>query len=150
MDRGSHSLNPPSLFLTVYSCGRKPKTSEHPNSSLIQKIYSAFNSGDIQTVLANLAPGAEWVNYGPAVVPYFGVFTARIEEFFKAIGTTTTGGRVMIDQYIASGDLVVTRGRYTATVQDTGSKIDAPIVHLFTVRDGKVTSWNGYSDSAAV
>ena len=46
--------------------------------------------------------------------------------------------------------MVVTRGRYTATVRDTGSKIDAPIVHLFAVSDGKVTSWNGYSDSAAI
>ena len=123
---------------------------EQANSSLIQKMYSAFNNGDIQTVLANVAPGAEWVNYGPAAVPYFGVFTGHIEDFFKAIGTTTTGGHVAVDQYIASGDMVVTRGRYTATVRDTGSKIDAPIVHLFAVRDGKVTSWNGYSDSAAV
>jgi hypothetical protein len=123
---------------------------EHANSTLIQTIYGAFNNGDIQTLLANLAPGAEWVNYGPTAVPYCGVFTGRIEDFFKAIGTTTTSGHVAIDQYIASGDIVVTRGRYTATVRNTGSKIDAPIAHFFTVRDGKVTSWNGYSDSAAV
>lgn len=90
------------------------------------------------------------MNYGPAAVPYFGVFTGHIEDFFKGIGTTTTSGNVAVDQYIASGDMVVTQGRYTATVRNTGSKIDAPIVHVFAVRDGKVASWNGYSDSAAV
>jgi ketosteroid isomerase-like protein len=44
----------------------------------------------------------------------------------------------------------VTEGRYTATVRITGAKIDARIAHIFTVRDGKVASWRGYGDTAAV
>jgi ketosteroid isomerase-like protein len=125
--------------------------SEPTNTALIQAMYAAFNRGDIQTILANTAPDAEWVNYGPAgAVPYFGDFTGRIADFFKAIGATTNGGNVAVKQYIASGDNVVTQGRYTATVQGSGAKIDSPIAHVFTVRGGKVISWNGYGDTAAV
>jgi uncharacterized protein len=124
--------------------------SDRSNTAVIQTIYAAFNRGDVQEVLANLSPTAEWVNHGPAVVPYFGNFAGRIVDFFKAIGESTTGGAVAIDTYIASGDTVVTQGRYTATVRSTGIKIDAPIAQVFTLRDGKVTSWTGYGDTAAV
>jgi ketosteroid isomerase-like protein len=124
--------------------------SEQANTALVQALYAGFNSGDIQSILAKIDQQAEWVDYGPAKVPYFGDFTGRIADFFKAIGETTIGGSVAIDRYIASGDIVVTQGRYTATVRTTGSKIDAPIAHVFTLRDGKVTSWKGYGDTAAV
>src|ERR1700682_337019 len=124
--------------------------SEHANTAVIQKTYAAFNIGDIQGVLANLDPNANWVNYGPAAVPYFGDFTGRIEDFFTAIGQTDVGGNVSIDRYIASADTVVSQGHYTATVRSTGMKFDEPIVHVFTLRDGKIASWNGYGDTAAV
>lgn len=45
---------------------------------------------------------------------------------------------------------MITEARWTATVKDTGERIDAPIAHVFTLRDGKISSWRGYSDSAAV
>lgn len=120
------------------------------NTAVVQTVYGAFNRGDIQTLLANVEPNAEWVNYGPAAVPYFGIFTGRISDFFKAIGESTSGGKVAIDRYMASGEMVATEGRYTATVQNTGARIDAPIAHVFTLRGGKITSWRGYGDTAAV
>lgn len=123
---------------------------EQANAAVIQTIYTAFNQGDIQTILSNLAQNAEWVNHGPSAVPYFGDFSARIPDFFKAIGESTTGASVAIDRHIASGEVVVTEGRYTATARNTGAKINAPIAHIFTLRDGKVTSWKGYADTAAV
>lgn len=120
------------------------------NIAVIQTTYAAFNRGDIPVLLANLGPNAEWINYGAAAVPYFGSFTGRIADFFNAIGESTSGGSVAIDRYIASGDMVITEGRYTATARGTEARIDAPIAHIFTLRDGKVTSWGGYGDTAAV
>lgn len=123
---------------------------EQENSTLIQKIYAAFSTGDIQTILNNTAPNAEWVNHGPASVPYMGNFTGRIPEFFNAIGNSTTEAKVVPDKFIVQGDNVVSIARYTAKVRSTGAKIDTPLAHIFTVRNGKVTSWIGFSDSAAV
>jgi len=120
------------------------------NVALIQKLYAAFNTGDIATVLANVDADAEWVNVGPSSVPYYGDFGGRMGDFFHALDSTTSGGGVHIDRYVASGDAVVAEGRYTCTVRDTGIAIDSPIVHLFTVRNGKVTSWRGHGDTAAV
>ena len=119
------------------------------NTAVIQNVYAAFNRGDIQTVLANVESNTEWVNYGPSSVPYFGNFTGRITDFFDAIGKSTSNGNVAVDRYLEAGDHVVTEAKWTATVTDTGAQIDAPIVHVFTLRDGKISSWRGYSDSAA-
>jgi ketosteroid isomerase-like protein len=126
------------------------KDMNQSNSTVVQNVYAAFNRGDIQSVLGNVESNAEWVNYGPNSVPYFGIFTGRITDFFQAIGQSTIGGNVAVDRYIDAGDSVVTEGRWTATVKDTRGRIDARIAHIFTLRDGKISSWRGYSDTAAV
>ena len=123
---------------------------EEDNVALIRKIYSAFSAGDIKTILENVSAGAQWVNYGPETVPYAGDFTGRIKEFFQAIGQSTTDGKVIPQKFIAEDDNVVSIGRYTASVRNTGAQIDTPIAHVFTVSGGKVTTWTGFSDSAAV
>jgi uncharacterized protein len=125
--------------------------SDQSNTAVVQTMYAAFNRADIETILANAAQDAEWVNYGPADVPYFGDFSGRVLDFFQAMGASTTDGGVTIDRYIASGDTVITEGKFNATARSTGTRIvNAPIAHIFTLRDGKVTSWKGYGDTAAV
>lgn len=123
---------------------------EDGNVALIRKIYDAFSAGDIQTILDMAAPNAEWINYGPSTVPYFGNFTGRLTSFFQGIGDTTTDAKVVADKFMVQGDTVVALARYTAKVRNTGANIDTPLAHFFTVRDGKVTSWIGFSDTAAV
>jgi uncharacterized protein len=123
---------------------------EQETVALIRRTYTAFSAGDIQTVLDNVSGNARWVNYGPETIPYAGDFTGRIQEFFQAIGESTTDGKVVPEKFIAQGDNVVCIARYTATVRDSGVRIDSPIAHFFTVNEGKITSWTGFSDSAAV
>jgi uncharacterized protein len=123
---------------------------EQENVARVRKLYAAFSSGDIETILNNFGPNAEWINHGPAAVPYMGNFTGRIPAFFQGIGDSTTEAKVIPDRFIAQGDTVVAIARYTAKVRSTGASIDIPVAHIFTIRGGKVTSWIGFSDSAAV
>ena len=123
---------------------------EEDNVVVIRTIYSAFSAGDVKAILENVPANAQWVNYGPEAVPYAGDFTGRVDEFFQAIGQSTTDGKVIPQEFIAQGDTVVAIARYTASVRNTGAQIDTPIAHVFTVSGGKVTSWTGFSDSAAV
>jgi len=123
---------------------------DQENVALVRRIYSAFSAGDIQTILDNVSGNATWVNYGPETVPYAGDFSGRIPEFFQAIGQSVTDGKVVPEKFIAQGEYVVAIARYSASVRETGEQIDTPIAHVFTVSGGKVTSWTGFSDSAAV
>ena len=45
---------------------------EQDNIGLIRKIYAAFGTGDVQTILDSVADGADWINHGPVTVPYAG------------------------------------------------------------------------------
>ena len=51
-------------------------------------------------------------------------------------------------EWIAQDDRVVTIGRYKATVNETGKTMDGPIVHVFTIRDGKVVRFLDFGDTA--
>jgi len=125
---------------------------EQDNIGLIRKIYAAFGAGDVQTILDSVADGADWINHGPVTVPYAGSRKGKTQilEFFQAIANSTTGGIVVADNFIAQGDTVVALGSYKATVRTTGAEIDTPVAHIFTVRDGIVVRWEGFSDSALV
>jgi hypothetical protein len=39
-------------------------------------------------------------------------------------------------------------GRYTGTYKKTGRKFDAQVCHVWKIRDGKITSFQQYVDTA--
>ena len=125
---------------------------QQENIALIKNVYAAFGSGDVQTILDHVAEDAPWTNHGPSVIPYAGVRSGRaqVAEFFQAIDSSTTGGKVVTESFFADGDTVIAIGRYIATVRGSGAQIDSPIAHFFTIRDGKIAKWVGFSDSAMV
>jgi len=125
---------------------------DQENIGLIRKVYAAFGAGDVKTILDSVSDDADWINYGSATVPYTGSRSGKTQilEFFQAIADSTTGGKVVANSFIAQGDMVVALGSYEATVRDTGVKIDSPVAHIFTVRDGKIVRLEGFSDSALV
>jgi ketosteroid isomerase-like protein len=125
---------------------------DQDNSAVVRKMYTAFGQGDLQTLLDSVTETTEWINHGPSSIPYAGKYRGRAEirRFFEAIASSTNGGKVTANTYMTSGDVVAVLGRYSATVKDNGAPIDVPIAHFFTVQNGKVTRWEGFSDSAAV
>ena len=47
-----------------------------------------------------------------------------------------------------AGPAVVVEGRYTGTYKETGRKFDAQVCHVWKIRDGKITSFQQYVDTA--
>ncbi|MEO8595392.1 MAG: nuclear transport factor 2 family protein [Candidatus Solibacter sp.] len=125
---------------------------EQANIEVIRSTYAAFKTADLPAILSCIAEGAQWHNQGPETVPYAGLYRGKEEivRFFQTIAESTTGGEVVVDDYVAQGDRVIAFGRYRATVRSTGAPIDSPIAHDFTLRDGRIVRWEGYSDTALV
>ena len=115
------------------------------NLGLIQEVYAAYAQGNSQFILDRVTDDVDWINEGPNSIPYAGTFKGRkdVQRFFEAIGTSVDNGRVTAEDWIAQGDKVVSAGRFTATVKKSGRRIDVPIAHVFTVRDGKIARWVG-------
>jgi len=125
---------------------------EQANIEVIRSIYAAFNAADLTAVMSLIADDATWHNQGAANVPYAGSYNGKTEipRFFQAIAESTTGGAVVAEEFIAQGERVVALGHYRATVRSTGAQIDCPVAHVFSVRGGKIVSWEGYSDTVQV
>src|SRR6202035_3416768 len=88
---------------------------------------------------------------GPAILAYTGVRRgkAEVKGFFDALGANHADPQLTITDYVASGDIVMTIGRYAATMKATGKKFDSPIAHYWKFRDGEVIRYVGLSNTAA-
>jgi len=126
---------------------------EPQNTKLVQDAYAAFQRGDIQAILEKLDAQVVWkpVTGADSNVPMAGERrgAADVGGFFKAVGASVHFSRFEPQQFVAQGDKVIALGHYTATTSAGGS-FDSDFVMVFTLRDGKVTEFQEFLDSAAL
>jgi uncharacterized protein len=120
-------------------------------TATVQELYAAFSRGDLPAILAKLSDDVVWESEGPAVISSSGIRHGRAEAqgFFEGLAKDFNDHQLTITDYVASGDTVVTLGRYTATAKASGRKVDTPIAHYWKFRDGKVVRYVGFFNTAA-
>jgi ketosteroid isomerase-like protein len=126
--------------------------SEQQNKDLIQSVYDAFGSGEIQTILGNLADDVTWTLEGPSIIPFTGKRkgVVQVKQFFEILATTQTNQKLTMEPLIAQGDQVAGVGRYAATVTATGKRFDTPVSHFFTIRNGKIARFVDVIETATI
>jgi len=114
--------------------------SEQANVLLIEELYAAFGRGDAVAVLNLLDPQADLEFEGPSTIPWAGNWHGRDgwAKFFQTLGENADEVTLKMEPFAAQGDHVVTIGRYRARVKATGQRIDSPLAHLWTIRNGMV------------
>jgi ketosteroid isomerase-like protein len=123
------------------------------NVQLVREAYEAFGRGDISTVLGMMDPGIEWREaegnlYQPSGEAWKGP-DAIVQNLFLKIAEDFDGTFVIQPkEFHDAGDTVVVEGRYVGTNKTTGKQLDAQICHVFKWRDGKVTSFQQFADTA--
>ena len=126
---------------------------EAQNTKVVQEAYAAFGRGDVQGILDRLDEGIVWKGvYGAAPhVPTAGERRgkAQVREFFKQVAESVSFSRFEPKEFIASGDKVVALGHYTATTP-LGKAFDSDFAMVFSLRNGKVTEFQEFTDSAAI
>ena len=123
---------------------------EQQNTDLIKLVYAAFGRGDVQAILDRLTDDVEWSLEGPAVIPFAGTRRGpgQVVGFFQALATANENMVLTTDRFVAQGDQVATIGRFAATVKATGRRFDSPIAHFFTIRDGRISRFVDFGDTA--
>ncbi len=120
------------------------------NVAQVEAIYAAFGAGDVPGVLSRMSPDIVWheaENFPYADRnPYLGP-EAVLTGVFARIGEEWDGFTVVPDDLLDAGDTVVVLGRYRGSYKATGRTLDAQLVHVWRLEDGKVVRFQQYTDT---
>jgi uncharacterized protein len=120
------------------------------NVRIVSGIYDAFGKGDVEAVLARMDENIEWneaENFPYADGnPYVGP-RAILEGVFGRLMADWEGFAVTPEELLDAGDRVVGLGTYTGTYHATRMGVRAQFAHVWGVRDGKVVSFQQYTDT---
>ncbi len=137
--------------LALVALFRPAIAQDAPNVSLIKSLYTAFGKGDIKAIVEATTEDIDWTVVGPpADCPCFGTFKGRagVQKFFAAIGEVWKFNAFEPEEFIVQGDRVVVLGRYAMTSHKTSKSFSSDWVHIFRLRDGRVSAFKEFTDSA--
>lgn len=123
---------------------------EQKNIDHVKQVYDLFTKGDIAGLLNQLADDISWETPGAPKIPYAGRFKGRaaMTKFFEGVGKTAEFSRFEPRDYIAQGDRVIVLGHYAGKGKATSRPFATDWAMIFTVRNGKVTDFKEYFDTA--
>ena len=114
---------------------------EHPNAELFRRGYTAFQSGDLETVRSLFAPDIVWN------VPGHNKFSGShrgvddvLNVFMQNFQETNGTWRVEVHDILANDEHAVALG--TVSGERNGKRLNDRYTHVVHIKDGKVTeSW---------
>ena len=121
------------------------------NIKRLQDLFSAFQRGDIPTILDALAPDVSWGLAGrPQDIPMLGIRhgKAGASAFFRQLAEVQALTAFEPQRYLAAGDTVFCWGRTAWIMNGNGIAGDNDWLVECTIRDGKVSDFRGYLDTA--
>jgi ketosteroid isomerase-like protein len=127
---------------------------ERENVEVVQRCYAAFGRGDVEGIVAHVTEDVEWEGvYGTSSkVPHSGKRRGKdqVREFFALVGENTVFDAFEPKEFVATGDNVIALGSYRARVKKTGREFAGDWVMHFRFRDGKLSAFREYADSAGI
>ena len=118
---------------------------------IIRAHYAGSAAKDLGAMLAPLTDQTEWIEMAgfPCAGSYFGP-EAVIENVFKVLGTEWDGYDMVLERLLDAGDSIIGIGHYIGTYRQTGKAMTARVVHVWDLKDGKVTRFEQFTDTALV
>lgn len=123
-----------------------PTAAGPDNAAILRSGYAAFARGDIAAVLALFDESITW--YSPDTVPGGGTYVgpARVAEFFGALPDNYAELSVQPISFVGDGDTVAVLGHHSGR-STTGATFDLPFVHVWTLSNGRATSFTEHVDT---
>ena len=129
---------------------------EKENVQVVQQMFTAFGQGDIPNVLGLLAEDVDYQSPAtrtePAEISWAKPCHSREEValHFKKLAEKVQPEPLEPLEFIAQGDYVVVEGKNRGTVRSTGHTYEHDWIMVFTLRDGKITRFRHYYDTADI
>ena len=124
---------------------------ETTNLEIVRSGYEKFGSGDVPGLLELFTSDIKWSVPEVENAPFGGLRhgTEQVADFFQQLSSAEEITGFEPREFIAQNDRVVVLGRSEVTVRDTGRNYATDWVHVFRLKDGKVTEFLEFFDNAA-
>ncbi len=123
-----------------------------PNAQVVQRFYEAIGLGQVDVLATLFAAEIEWTE--AERFPYYGgtwkTFGEVVTRLLEPAQRDWIAFSAQPERFVAEDEHVVSFGTYRGTNRATGRELSAPFAHLWTVRDGKITGFLQYTDTAKV
>ena len=126
--------------------------SEHDNLNVVRDAYLAYRDRNFDALRNCLAEDVKWFAIGPPdVIPTAGTRYGRdqVEQYFVTLDDIEGIESFEPKEFILEGDKVVAMGDLERRVDSSGSVFRSPWVHVYTLRNGKITDFRSFYDTAA-
>ncbi|TWT05045.1 nuclear transport factor 2 family protein [Reyranella sp. CPCC 100927] len=119
---------------------------------VVRAHYDALGRRDRPGVLATVADDVDWQFTGPPTIPFAGAHQGRaaVAAFLATIANSVDVLAFDVERMIADGDTVVVFGREHFRVRATRRAWDVDWIQVHTVRDGVISRFREYTDTAAI
>ena len=118
---------------------------EHPHAQIARKAYEAFSTGDITTTMDLLDPETSWHIAGDS--PISGSYHGPdgVLEFFTKL-TDLSNGTFTLDLHDVVANDEHTVGLVHTRAERDGKVLEARVVHVMHMRDGRIEDFWAFSD----
>lgn len=131
----------------------RPKSGQRSNVEIIRKEYEALRRGDVSAVLEHLDPKIDWCEPPGALPPPAGGGVHRGHDAVRK-GVLATlpeywdDFRMEPELFLDAGDRVVVTGRFRCEAKETGRRVNAPCVQIWTLDGGMAVRMENHTDTA--
>jgi ketosteroid isomerase-like protein len=121
------------------------------NKEIVEGVYASFALGDVPAVLGAMDQNIQWAEADgfPLAGTYVGP-QAVLEGVFMRLGEIGDEFAAVPEKIIAEGDTVVALGNYRWKHKSSGAPAEVKMVHVWTVADGKLTTFQQHVDTVRV
>jgi ketosteroid isomerase-like protein len=121
------------------------------NLKLLKSLYEATSRGEFSQIRDALDPNVEWI--GPSLPGLWLGGTHRgAEAVWKEVIEPTferfKNLRVEMMKFYDIGDYLIAIGHFHGRAKTTGKELEAATAHICTVKNGKITRFEAFHDSA--
>jgi uncharacterized protein len=121
------------------------------NVQVVKDAYEAFRTANMEGLFGAMALDIDWESVGrrsdfPSLGPWRGI--GEVKKFFGVVGETLEFHSFAPHEFHAVGDIVFAFGNYQMTVRKTGRRVASDFLHVFWVKNGKVTRFREFTDTA--
>jgi ketosteroid isomerase-like protein len=118
--------------------------------AVVRQGIDDFLKGNIQALMNAFSEDIRWATYPSPDVPFAKSYKgkAAVGQFFKELDNAVNFNVFSPEKYYSDEDMVFVKVHEAATVKSTGKTYDHHSLFTFRVREGKISEFFAYVDSA--